>query len=63
MTSLSKLSMLAVNARIEAARSGTAGLGFAVVAEEMSALAQENAAFTKKLTDQVQANSRRSRKR
>ncbi len=63
MTSLSKLSMLAVNARIEAARSGSAGLGFAVVAEEMSALAQENAVFTKNLTDQVQSGSRRSRPR
>lgn len=63
MTSLTKLSMLAVNARIEAARSGSAGLGFAVVAEEMSALAQENAVFTKNLTDQVQAGSRRSQSR
>lgn len=61
MTSLSKLSMLAVNARIEAARSGPAGLGFAVVAEEMSALAQENAVFTKNLTDQVQSGSRNRR--
>lgn len=54
MNSVDKLSMLAVNARIEAARSGPAGLGFAVVAEEMSNLANENGAIAQKLTERLQ---------
>ncbi|MEM8655032.1 MAG: methyl-accepting chemotaxis protein [Pseudomonadota bacterium] len=52
--SVRALSMLSVNARIEAARSGPAGKGFAVVANEIKSLADENAQFADQITDQVQ---------
>jgi PAS domain S-box-containing protein len=43
---LGKLRMLGLNARIEAARAGQAGLGFAVVAQELGALSSETITAT-----------------
>ncbi len=43
---LGKLKMLGLNARIEAARAGQAGLGFAVVAQELGALSSETITAT-----------------
>lgn len=51
--SVRALSMLSVNARIEAARSGPAGQGFAVVANEIKSLADQNAKFAEQITDQI----------
>jgi len=51
--SVRELSMLSINARIEAARSGEAGLGFAVVANEMKALAERNAVWADKITERL----------
>ncbi len=50
--------MLALNAMIEAARAGPAGLGFAVVATEVKALATQTAGATKDIGDQVSAMQR-----
>ena len=47
--SLQQLSMLAINARIEAARSGDAGKGFGVVSEAIDSLAKENTALLEKV--------------
>ncbi|XDD49579.1 ammonium transporter [Leptospira sp. WS92.C1] len=46
-----KLGMLSLNASIEAARSGSAGKGFGVVAEEISKLAMNTQDSTKKATE------------
>lgn len=51
--SVRELSMLSINARIEAARSGEAGKGFAVVANEMKDLADRNAGWAGKIADRV----------
>lgn len=46
--------MLALNARIEAARALEAGKGFAIVAEEINALAKESGNATIEINDIIQ---------
>lgn len=51
--SIRQLTMLAVNARIEAARLGDEGRGFTIVAEEMKRLAEQNAQWASVITDKM----------
>lgn len=58
LRSVQKLSILAINAGIEAARAGKAGLGFAYLAREIKSLAEENSLWASRITDTMAQRKR-----
>ena len=56
IASVKKLSILSINARIEAARSGHAGRGFAVIANEIHRLAEENGNWAGIISQKLKEN-------
>lgn len=56
-TSQRQLTMLSVNARIEAARSGDMGRGFGVVADAINALAKQNGVWLAEVSAMLQRHS------
>ncbi len=54
--------LLALNAQIEAARAGTAGAGFSIVAQEVKALSKETDSAVQKIEESVEAIEQTSNK-